>query len=103
MSALKASENEKNFDETRIQEIREELKKLLYKFFKSEIKEIRKELYEIGNKKRLPVPEEIEEYLFGLEKNLSELKTYYDNNKDKYKGKRSTRNLIDLPIDEGLL
>ena len=41
-SILKASESEKNFDKTRIEKIREELKKLQHKFSKSEIKEIRK-------------------------------------------------------------
>ena len=53
LSALKASENEKNFDRTRIEEIREELKKLVHKFSKSEITEIKRKLYEIENKKDL--------------------------------------------------
>ena len=51
LSTLKASESEKNFDKTRIENIGEELKKLVHKFLKSEIKEIRKSLYEIENKK----------------------------------------------------
>ena len=42
LSALKASENEKNFDKTRTEKIREEIKKLQHKFSKSEIKEIKK-------------------------------------------------------------
>ena len=100
LSALKASESEKNFDKTRIKKIREELKKLEHKFSKSEIKEIRKKLYEIENKKSLSAPEKIEEYLFGLEENLSKLKKYYDNNKDKYNETSSIRSLLDLPIHE---
>ena len=52
LSALKASESEKNFDKTRIEKIREELKKLQHKFYKSEIKEIRKSLYEIEKEKK---------------------------------------------------
>ena len=36
LSALKASESEKNFDETRTEKIREGLKKLEQKFSKSE-------------------------------------------------------------------
>ena len=42
LSALKASENEKNFDKTRTKNIREEVKKLQHEFSKSEIKEIKK-------------------------------------------------------------
>ena len=48
LSALKAPESE---NETRIEKIREGLKKLQHQFYKSEIKEIRKNLYEIENKK----------------------------------------------------
>ena len=40
LSALKASEI--NFDKTRTEKIREEIKKLQHKFSKSEIKEIKK-------------------------------------------------------------
>ena len=47
LSALKASESEKNFDKIRIKKIRDELKKLQHKISKSEIKEIR-----IENRKR---------------------------------------------------
>ena len=47
LSALKASESEKNFDKIKIKKIRDELKKLQHKIFKSEIKEIR-----IENRKR---------------------------------------------------
>ena len=47
LSALKASESEKNFDKIRIKKIRNELKKLQHKISKSEIKEIR-----IENRKR---------------------------------------------------
>ena len=53
LSALKASESEKNFDKTRTEKIREELKKLEHKLSKSEIKEIRKNLYKIENEKNL--------------------------------------------------
>ena len=43
LSSLKASESEKNFDKTRIENIK--LNKLQHKFSKSEIKEISKNLY----------------------------------------------------------
>ena len=50
LSALKAS---KNKNKTRIEKIREKIKKLQHKFFRSEIKEIKIKLYEIENKKGL--------------------------------------------------
>ena len=100
LSALKTSESEKSFDKTRIKKIKESLKKLEHKFSKSEIKEIRKNLYEIENKKDLSASgeKEIKENLLELEEKLSKLKTYYDI--DEYKGTKSIRNLLDLPIDE---
>ena len=95
LSALKASEKE---NKRRTKKICEELKKLEHKFSKSQINEIRKNLYEIENEKILSAPKEIEEYLLELQKKLSKLKKYYD--KDKYKGTRTIRNFFDLPIDE---
>ena len=75
LSALKASESEKNFDKTKIEKIREKLKKLEHKFSKSEIKEIRNSLYEIENKKDLSASreEEIKENLLKLENKLSSI------------------------------
>ena len=46
LGALMASEND-----TRIEEIREEIKKLEHKFSRQEVKEIKKNLYEIEKKK----------------------------------------------------
>ena len=100
LSALKASESQNNFDETRIKKIREENKKLGHKFAKSEIKEIRKNLYEIKNEKSLSAAKEIEEYLLGLEKNLSKLKNYYDYDDAEYRGIKDVKDLVDLSIDE---
>ena len=100
LSALKASESEKNFDKTRIEKISEGLKKLQHKFSKSEINEIRKSLYEIENEKSLSASreKEIKKNLLELEKKLFRLKNHYDN--DEYKGTKSIRNLLDSPIDE---
>ena len=100
LSALKTSESEKNFDKERTEKIREELKKLAHKFSKSKIKETRKSLSEIENKKDLFASreKEIKENLLELEEKLSRLKKYYD--KDECKGTKSIRNLFDLPIDE---
>ena len=46
--ALKASENK---NKTRMNKIREEVKELGHKLSKQELKEFKKNLYEIGNKK----------------------------------------------------
>ena len=53
LSALKASESEKNFDKTRIEKIAEEIKKLEHRFSKLEIKEIRKSPHKIENENNL--------------------------------------------------
>ena len=46
--ALKASENN---DKTKIDEIREEIRELGHKLSRQELKEIKKNLYEVENKK----------------------------------------------------
>ena len=46
LGALMTSEND-----TRIEEIREEIKTLQYKFSRQEVREIKKNLYKIGKKK----------------------------------------------------
>ena len=45
-----------NFPEVKIEEIRERINELRYRFSKPKIKEIRKSLYEIENKKNLFTP-----------------------------------------------
>ena len=64
--------------------------------------EIRRNLYEIGNKKNLFTPKmnEIEHNLLELEENLFKSKKYYDYDDTEYKGIRDVKNLIDLSIDE---
>ena len=82
-------------------EIREKFNELWDSFFKSKIKEIRKDLYRRENKKKISTPEikEIEENL-ELEKNLSKLKRYYDRDNIEHKGMRDAGNLFDLSTDE---
>ena len=69
-------EIEKNFDDARIERIKKDFNKLRDRFFKSKIKEIRKDLYRMENKNNLSTTEikEIEKNLLKLEKNLFELK-----------------------------
>ena len=69
----------------RIEIIREKLKKLCHKLSKSELKEIKKHLYNIENKKELLELEETKEYLDGLDKKFLKLDDYYDNDDFEFK------------------
>ena len=57
---LRASENENYI---RIEKMREEIKKLQHKFSRQELKEIKKNLYEIENKKRRSTSKATRKYL----------------------------------------
>ena len=80
-----------NFNTTRIKKIREDFNKL-----KPKIKEIRRNLYEIENKKNLSKSKikEIEQNLIELEESLFKLNMYYDYDDDKYYGIRNIENLF---------
>ena len=82
-------------DNERFKKIREELNKSRHKFSKSEIKEIRKNLYEIESKKNLST-QKIKE----IEKSLSALKKYYDHDDAKYIGIRDVGNLFNQSADK---
>ena len=73
----------------RLKTIREDLNKSKHKFSKSEIKEIRKNLYEIESKKNLST-QKIKE----IEKSLSTLKKYHDHDDAKYIGIRDVGNFF---------
>ena len=66
-----AKESEKNFDGARTEKIKNILINWENRLFKPKIKEIRKDLYSIENKKNHPT-QKIEK----IEKNLSKLKKY---------------------------
>ena len=80
LSKPESVEREKNLDNAKIKKIREEFNKLKDKFLKPKIKEIRKNLYEIENKKNLSKlkVKEIEGNLYELEKSLFKFEKYYD-------------------------
>ena len=101
LRALKASESEKNFDKTRIKEIRKKFNKSKHKFFISKINKIRKDFYEIDNKKDLSVSriKKIKENLLKLERTLSKTKKYYDTEYDtEYRGIRDVKYLFDFQL-----
>ena len=72
-----------NFYNERLKKIREDLNKSRYKFSKSEIKEIRKNIDEIESKKNIST-QKIKE----TGKSLSTLKKYHDHDDAKYIGIR---------------
>ena len=72
------------------------------RFLKPKIKEIRKNLYEIENKKNLSKLKikETEKNLLELEKSLSKLKKYYDHDDTEYIGIREVANSFNQSADE---
>ena len=93
LSALKASENK---NKTRIEKIREEIKKLQHKFSRQELKEILKNLYEIENKKGLSASKKTKKYLNKLVERIYKLNTYYDYDDVEYKGIKDINDLFDF-------
>ena len=97
LSAIKASESlkerEKNFGSRkpkikfrRIEKFGKKFNEARYKFFRSKINKIRRNLYEIENPKNLSALKikEIERSLSELEESLSKTKKYYDNDDKEY-------------------
>ena len=80
----------------RIEKIKNDFNELRDRLSKPKIKEIRKDLYKIKNKKIGEVEKNLK-----LEKCLSQLKKYYYYEDDiKYRGIIDVKTLIDLSIDE---
>ena len=102
LSALDKSERNSiersvnNFNSARIKKIREDFNKLRDRFLKPKIKEIRRNLYEIENKKNLSKSKikEIEQNLIESEESLFKFNMYYDYDHDKYYGIRDMKNLF---------
>ena len=91
LSAVRASES--------TEKIREEIKKLHHGFSKSEIKEIKKHLYEIENKRRLSASKKSRKYLLKIEEKVSRLKEYFDYDAE-YKGIKDIEGLFDSLLGE---
>ena len=87
--------SKKNFDDVKIEKIKKDFNKLRDRLSKPKIKEIRKDLYRIENKKNLSMQK-----IKKIEKNLSKLKKYHDYDDIEYRGIRDIKNLFYLSIDE---
>ena len=79
-----------------MEKIKKDFNKLKDRLSKPKIKETRKDLHRIDNKKI----KEIEKNLLKLEKSLTKLKKYHYYDDIEYKGRRNVKNVFDLSIDE---
>ena len=87
----------------RIEIIREKLNELRHKLSKSELKEIKKHLYNIENKKELLESETTKKYLDELDKKILKLDEYYDDDDFEFKGIENVQDLFKiLTTDEYL-
>ena len=101
MQAIKESNNTKKQpkNKKRIDSIREDFKNLSYKLSKSELKEIKNNLYNIEKTKQIN-SKKTNKRLIGFEKKLLELKKYHDHDDNEYRGIKDIKDLIKLSIDE---
>ena len=83
----------------RIDNIREDLKDLSYKLSKSELKEIKTNLYNIEKRKKIS-SKNTNKYLDELDKKILKLDEYHDHDDYEYKGIKNIKVLFNLPIDK---
>ena len=97
---LLSIKNKDNKQQKRIDVIREELKELNYKLPKSELKDIKKRLYNTESKKKLLNSKGTIKYLDELDKMIFKLDKYYRDHDDyEYKGIKDIKHLFKLSID----
>ena len=85
----------------RIDNIREDLKDLSYKLSKSELKEIKTNLYDIEKRKKIST-KKTNKYLDELDKKILKLEKYHDYDDHEYKGIKDIEDLFTITIDEDL-
>ena len=83
----------------RIDSIRADFKNSGYKLSKSELKEIKNNLYNIEKTKQFN-SKKTNKCLIDLEKKLLELKRYHDHDDNEYRGIKDIKDLFKLSIDE---
>ena len=82
----------------RIETAREKLKELHHKFSKSDLKIIKKHLYNIESKKELLESEIIKEYFDELDKKILEFDEYYNDDDDDFIGIENVQDLLKILI-----
>ena len=83
----------------RIDNIREDLKDLSYKLSKSELKEIKTNLYNIEKRKKI-AQKKTNRYLDELDKKILKLEKYHDYDDHEYKGIKDIKDLFKPSIDK---
>ena len=83
----------------RIDSIKEDLKDLSYKLSKSELQEIRKNLYNIEKTKQFN-SKKTNKYLDELNKKILKLEKYHDHDDYEYRGIKNIKYLFKLSIDK---
>ena len=83
----------------RIDNIREDLKYLSYKLSKSELKEIKTNLYNIEKRKKIST-KKTNKYLNALDKKILKLEKYHDYDDHEYKGIKDIKDLLKPSIDK---
>ena len=83
----------------RIDNIREDLKDLSYKLSKSELKEIKTNLYNIEKRKKIST-KKTNKYLDELDKKILKLEKYQDYDDHEYKGIKDIKDLFKPSIDK---
>ena len=83
----------------RIDNIREDLNDLSYKLSKSELKEIKTNLYNIEKRKKI-YSKKTNKYLDELDKKIFKLDEYHDHDDYEYKGIKNIKDLFRLSIDK---
>ena len=83
----------------RIDNIREDLKDLSYKLSKSELKEIKTNLYNIEKRKKV-CTKKSNRYLYELDKKILKLEKYHDYDDHEYKGIKDIKDLFKPSIDK---
>ena len=101
-NSIESSGSRNNFNNARIKKIREDFNKLRDRFLKPKIEEIRRNLYEIENKKNLSKSKikEIEQNLIESEESLFKLNKYYDYDDIKYEGIIDIENLFNRSTND---
>ena len=90
----------KSKNKERIEVIREQFKELAYKLSKSELKEIKRHVYMVENKKGLLGSKKPRKYLDELDERIRKLDKYYHNDDFEFRGIRNIQDLFKLSIDE---
>ena len=83
----------------RIDNIREDLRDLSYKLSKSELKEIKTNLYNIEKRKKIST-KKTNKYLDELGKKILIIEKYHDYDDHEYKGIKDIKDLFKLSIDK---